>query len=69
MNNQRKYWAALDVEQRTNYERQYLYLLDRVQGGVVLHERDINRISEMSREEIIAMLSSMPRCREQAVPD
>lgn len=68
MNNQRKYWAALDVEQQTNYERQYLYLLDTVRGGVVIHERDINRMQHMTRDEIIAMLSSMPRVREQAMP-
>lgn len=68
MANHAKYFSAIDVQTQSNYERQYLYLLDRVQGGVVLHERDINRLASMTRDEIIAMLSSMPRVREQQMP-
>lgn len=68
MANHAKYFAAQDDAQQSNYERQYLYLLESVRGGVVIHERDINRMQSMTRDEIIAMLSSMPRVREQPMP-
>lgn len=66
--NNRKYFSAQDEQDSTNWQRKYQFLYDQVNGSVILRQRDIERMASMSAEEIIAMLSALPRCRDQPLP-